>query len=107
MVTAGRAPVWLRRHGSAVYLTLVMLGLSGGSYYLGIHNAVTVAELCQAGNEFRGQQAGLWAYLIHLSPPPKTAQGRMLLARFEHHLRVELAPRNCQEPLTVRSTHAP
>lgn len=60
-------------------------------------NSATAAQmaLCQAGNVARAQQTGLWEYVIHLSPPPKTAQGRLIVARFEHHLRVTFRPRDC------------
>ena len=86
---------WARRHGGAIYLTCLVLAGTGASYYLAIHNAASVTQLCQAGNEARAQQIGLWNYLIHLSGPPKTAEGRAVLARFEQHLRVVFRPRNC------------
>ena len=51
--------------------------------------------LCQAGNEARAQQIGLWDYILKLSPPPQTSQGRERVAAFEHHLDVLFAPRDC------------
>ena len=57
--------------------------------------SVSVAELCQAGNAARADQVGLWTFLIRLSKPPRTAEQRRLVARFEHHLRVVFAPQNC------------
>ena len=86
---------WVRRHGGAIYLTALVLAGTGASYYLAIHNAASVTQLCQAGNEARAEQVGLWEYLIHLSRPPKTAEGRAVLARFEQHLRAVFRPRNC------------
>ena len=51
--------------------------------------------LCQSSNVARAQQIDLWEFLIHLSPPPRTARGRELIAKFEHHLHVVYAPRDC------------
>lgn len=84
------------RVATAAFLAVVVyFGGLGGAYSLAIHNAATLTELCQAGNEFRAQQIGTWNYVIQLSGPPKTQQGRAVLAKFEHHLRVQLAPRDC------------
>jgi hypothetical protein len=65
--------------------------------------AAKVAEqdnrnLCESSNVARAQAAGLWGYIIHLSPPPATAQARARLAAFEHHLAVVYAPRDCGHP---------
>lgn len=55
----------------------------------------TVTELCQSGNQARAETVGLWDYIIRLSPPPKTAQQRAVLAEFERHLRAVFAPHDC------------
>lgn len=77
----------------------VLLTLSGG---IAVHAVQTATRadsaqlaLCRAGNTARAQQAELWDYLISLSKPPRTAQGRRLVGEFEHHLRVVFAPRDC------------
>lgn len=64
------------------------------------HAAATVTQLCQAGNEARAQQTGLWNYIIHLSAPPRTPVQRARVAQFERHLHQVFAPRNCQAPLS-------
>jgi hypothetical protein len=68
---------------------------------IGVHAADSASQangaqlaLCQAGNTSRAQQADLWEFLIHLSPP-KTEQGKKLIATFEHHLHAVFAPRDC------------
>lgn len=66
------------------------------------HASATVAQLCQAGNEFRAEQAGLWEYILHLSGPPKTARQKHIDAVFVHHLTVVFRPRNCRALLAQR-----
>lgn len=67
------------------------------------HATATVTQLCEAGNEARAEQAGLWDYIIKISGPPPDAAARARLAEFERHLRQVFAPRNCHA-LTTRST---
>jgi hypothetical protein len=70
------------------------------------HAFASNQALCQASNTARAQQVGLWTYLIDLSlasnPKPVTAaqkaqqaKSAALLARFERHLKVVFAPRDC------------
>lgn len=73
--------------------------LAGG---IGIHAADQAATadsaqlaLCRSSNVSRAQQVELWDYLLSLAQPPKTKQGRELIAKFEHHLHVVFAPRDC------------
>jgi len=51
--------------------------------------------LCQASNTARMEQVGLWEYVIRQSPRPRDAAGRARVARFERHLLVIFAPRDC------------
>src|SRR5581483_5475666 len=59
------------------------------------HAYASNLALCRASNVARHQQLGIWLYLFKLSGPPKTAQGRKLVAEFEDHLRTVFMPRNC------------
>lgn len=97
----------LRRYGrhnrwfiAVDVLLTIVLALTGA---LAVHAAQTANQassaqlaLCQAGNVSRAEQDGLWMFLIRLSPPPKTAQGRKVLTEFEHHLGVVFKPRDCR-----------
>lgn len=82
-----------------IVITLVLTVLGGGVVHAiqaaGQANSAQLA-LCQAGNTARAQQVELWEFLIHISQPPKTAQGRKVLATFEHHLHVVFASRDCE-----------
>ena len=92
---------WVRRHGGAIYLTCLVLAGTGASYYLAIHNAASVTQLCQAGNEARAQQVQLWQFVVHISrtPPHQTpaqaAQRARTVRAFEAYLHRVLAPRDC------------
>ena len=94
----------LRSGGHILYLTLLILATSGGAYWLGFHNAATTAQLCQAGNEARAQQIGLWEYILSLSHPPpgetpaQRAQRTAVLAKFDAHLHRVFAARDCAAP---------
>jgi hypothetical protein len=82
-----------------VGLTVLLTALGGGVVHAiqsaGHANSAQLA-LCQAGNVSRAQQINLWTFLINLSPPPKTKQGKELITKFEAHLRSTFAPRNCE-----------
>ena len=103
---------WLRARGHIVYLTVLILVTTGGAYWLGFHNAATVAELCQQGNDLRHRQVVLWQYLITAVPPPpqETPEERRqrLLADSQLMGSVEriFAPQNCaiRVPLPVATT---
>jgi hypothetical protein len=66
--------------------------------------AARVAEqdnrnLCLSGNVSRAQQIDLWQFAIGLNKGrPQTAQQQQNTAKFEAHLRVLFAPRNCGSP---------
>jgi hypothetical protein len=81
-----------------IVLTVLLTVLGGGVVHAiqsaGQANSAQLA-LCQAGNVSRAQQINLWEFLINLSPPPKTKQGKEVLTKFEAHLRSAFAPRNC------------
>ena len=94
---------------ATVFLFLFSLVLAGANLAFTAHeiNAVrraeaSVTQLCQAGNEARAQQVGLWTYIIHISKPPpheSAAQRRQRLATvkaFDAHLHQIFAPRDCQ-----------
>jgi hypothetical protein len=51
--------------------------------------------LCQAGNEARAQQIGLWTYVLSISKKPETAQQQKNIEAFKQHLNVIFAPRDC------------
>lgn len=51
--------------------------------------------LCLSSNTARANEVDLWEFLIALGQPPKTAQGRRVLAQFVHHLHTVFAPRDC------------
>ena len=81
-----------------IALTILLAGVGAVSVHAtqtASHASSAQLALCKSGNEARAQQIGLWDYLIKLSPPPPTAQARERLAKFEHHLNVIFAPRNC------------
>ncbi len=81
-----------------IIVTILLSGIGGGVVHAiqsANHANSAQLALCQAGNTSRAQQANLWEFLIRLSGPPKTAQGRRLIATFEHHLHVVFAPRDC------------
>jgi len=94
---------WLRARGHIVYLTVLILVTTGGAYWLGFHNAATVAELCQQGNDLRHRQVVLWQYLITAFPPAhETPEARRQRLRADHTLIIAVdrifAPSNCQHP---------
>lgn len=81
-----------------ILLTILLSGVGG----LAVHAVQSAGQantaqhaLCEAGNEARAQQIGLWEYLIRRSPPPATAQARKNLVLFEQHLHIVFAPRDC------------
>lgn len=93
-----------RRLIAGAAILIVWFGSIGGAYYLAAHNAASVVQLCQAGNDARAQQIGLWTYILGISKPPayQTAAQRrqhdQVVAKFEAHLHHVFAPRNCQHP---------
>jgi len=101
------------RH-AVIFLFLLSLVLAGANLLFTSHetglavragqkaSAADAAQvaLCRAGNTARAEQVDLWDFIIRISKPPKTAQGRRVLAEFENHLRVVFAPRNCALPRT-------
>lgn len=103
-------PAWLRKRGSVIYLTVLVLAGFSGSYYLSAHNAATLTELCQAGNVARAQQVGLWEYVLHISRPPphetaaQHAQRERTVRAFTAHLHKVFAPRNCAHPSRTEPT---
>lgn len=59
------------------------------------HASASNLALCRAGNVARGQQLGIWVYLLHLTGGGKTPEARALVMRFEDHLKVVFAKRDC------------
>jgi hypothetical protein len=59
------------------------------------HASASNLALCRASNVARAQQLGIWVYLLHLTGPARTAQGRELVTRFERHLAVVFRARDC------------
>jgi len=87
---------------AVVTLFLINAVLIAGAYLFITHAAREASgaraaqmALCRSSNTARANEVNLWEFLIHLSQPPKTAQGREVLARFEHHLHTVFAPRDC------------
>lgn len=76
-------------HASATARTAAMAAQRAASA------EATQLALCQATNTARAQQIDLWDFLIRLSKPPATAQGRALIAEFVAHLHQVFAPRDC------------
>jgi hypothetical protein len=82
----------------AVTIALAVLG------YLSVHAVDSASQansaqlaLCQSGNDARAKQVGLWEYVIHISPPPKTAQARKGITDFEAYLHTLFRPRDCNK----------
>lgn len=56
-------------------------------------------NLCESSNIARAQQIDLWNFAIGLGKgKPQTAQQKENTAKFETHLHVLFAPRNCSHP---------
>ena len=89
---------WVRKHGGAIYLTCLVLAGTGGAYWLAIHNAASVTQLCQAGNEARAEQIQLWQFVVHISKsaPHQAAQHARAVRAFEAYRHHVFRPSNCQ-----------
>ena len=100
-----------RQWAGLIYLTILVAGVTGGAYWLAFHNAATIAELCQAGNNARADQLRLWEYVIHSTRPPpgetlpQRAQRIRSQAAFDDYLRRVLAPRNCAQRIPEHGPH--
>src|SRR5262245_20121092 len=62
---------------AVVVLFILSFLLSGAAYLFSVRavqgeitSRASVVQLCQAGNEARGQQVTLWTHLIAISAPP-------------------------------------
>ena len=80
-------------------LLTVLLSVTGAVSVHAVQsaNSAKAAQLalCQAGNEARNQQIGLWDYIIGISRKPETVQQKKNIEAFEQHLNVIFAPRDC------------
>ena len=98
---------WVRKHGGAIYLTALIITATSGAYWLAIHNAASVTQLCRAGNEARAQQVILWEHILRIArapahETPAHARDRLATERaFEAYVHKVFAPRDCSKPLTV------
>lgn len=99
--------------GAALGLVVMFILLAAGVAfnYFGTQSAIrnatasaaSVAQLCQAGNEFRAQQVGLWDHVLAVSanshqPHETAAQKRARLATaraFEAYVHRVFAKRDC------------
>ena len=82
-----------------IALTVLLAGvgaISVNATHAASHAASAQLALCQSSNVARAQQIELWDYVISLgSGKPKTVQEQQNLAKFEAHLKVIFAPRDC------------
>lgn len=106
----------LARYATPGLLALVLL-IGGGNLWATYDQAgavrraaATTTQLCEAGNMARAQQVTLWDHFAAISKPPphqtpaQAAARRKSIAGILAYIRHVFAPRNCQAPLTTRST---
>jgi hypothetical protein len=97
---------------AVVVLFALSVLLSGAAWWLavravdsGISSRASIMQLCQSGNEARGQQVVLWTHLAAISAPPpretpaQEKQRQAALTRFLAYIRHVFAPRNCTASL--------
>jgi hypothetical protein len=100
---------------ASVFLFLFSTAAGGANLLFTAHEVAavraaeaSVTQLCQSGNEARGQVLGFAEYLAAISKPSphETLQARRqrqaLVARFLSHMRQKLAPRDCRHPGSLR-----
>lgn len=98
----------LQAAAAVVVLIAVMFAVAGSAYLLSsraaraqIASRATVVQLCEAGNDFRARQVGLWVHLVTISRPPShetAAQRQQRLedtAAFLAYVRQVFSPRKC------------
>lgn len=97
---------------AAVLVIVVMTAAAvGGAWLIGLHatqqaskNAVTITQLCQAGNQARAQQILLWDHLVAVAPKPPSESVQARTARlrtatdFLKFVDQVFAARNCAHP---------
>jgi hypothetical protein len=89
-------------------LAVVAVVVAGASSWFAVRavrgevtSRASVVQLCQSGNDFRGQQVQLWTHIIEISAPPPAetpAQQRQraaLIASFRKYVQQVFAARDC------------
>ena len=91
-----------------VVLAALSLLLSAASGFIAVRavqgelsSRASVVQLCQAGNDSRAQQLGLWTHIIAISAPPphqdaaQKAQRAAVIRQFLAYVRKAFGPRDC------------
>ena len=102
-----------RQWAGLIYLTILVVCVTGGAYWLAFHNAATVAQLCQAVNDQRHREIVLWQTVISAVPPPprETPAARRDRLLFDQSLMVSVerifAAENCQARIPQNGPSSP